>query len=88
MDDLLAMIAVAAAVALLAYLGWCYIRERQIRKHIRELVKGSGGKNVTTQPPPERARMNATTRGSCDKDALRSRRRGRHPWKRRDTQTR
>ena len=87
----LAALAVLIAVALLAYLAWCYFRERQIRKRIRERVKRRCGGNIVPTLPQSRE-----TKGRCEEisSAAHGRehrpaavRHRRHPWKRRNRES-
>src|SRR5688572_16122340 len=88
---LLAAFAVLVAAALLAYFGWCYFRERQIRKRIRERVKRRCGGNIVPTLP-----LSTDTKRRCEESAsapaMREHRpaavrRRRHPWKRRNRES-
>src|SRR5688572_6152651 len=85
----LALIAVALAAGLLAYLLWCYLRERQIRKHIKQRVHRRYGGNIV--PPVMLSETKRLHRKSSrtlplphrseSNIKLRRRSRGPHPWK-------
>ena len=91
MGIVLGVITILAAGALLGYLGWCYFRERQIRKRIRERVKRQCGGNIVPTLPvspdtgwqSEERRKSLTMREDSP-SLMRRRARRTHPWKRSD----
>ena len=88
---LLAAFAVLIAGALLGYFGWCYFRERQIRKRIRERVKRRCGGNVVPRLPvptdPKRRREESAGARPLTEHRPAAVRRRRHPWKRRNPES-
>jgi hypothetical protein len=93
MGLVLGLIAIAGALALLGYFGWCYFRERQIQKRVRERVKRQCGGNIVPTLPvsPDASALlesrSRTTGNGCEDRVMRHhRRRGRHPWKRRESE--
>jgi len=86
-STVLALIAIALAAALMAYLLWCYFREDRIRKHIAYRAHRQCGGNIvppaalpeTKQLCRKRSRPLPPARDATR--PVKQYRRGPHPWK-------